>query len=61
MGHMLFTASVNALVSFKNFSAADSRTAKLRWKSSNSGSVDSGDQGRHASASHDIMCHAQRR
>ncbi len=28
--HMLFTASVNVLVSFKNFSAAVSRRAKLR-------------------------------
>lgn len=28
--HMLFTALVNVLVSFKNFSAAASRRAKLR-------------------------------
>jgi hypothetical protein len=44
-GRMLLTASVKALVSFRNFSVAVSRTAKFRWKSSNSGSVDSGGRG----------------
>jgi hypothetical protein len=29
--HMLFTASVNVFVSFRNFSAAVSSKAKLRW------------------------------